>query len=262
MNLGVLAVAAKRAERLIASNSPVLLTAAGVTGVLTTAYFAAKASVQAHLIVKDEVFKRTAEAEPGERVPWPQFREKVELTWRCYIPTGLSAAMSIAAIIAANRISTNRAMAMASAYSLSEKALGEYMDRNKEKLGERKEQAFRDEIIQDKVNRIPNTEITIIDGGGDVLCYDDWSGRTFSSSMEKIKRAENLFNHMVIHDTYASLSDFYDLVGLDRTGESDNVGWNTDELLDLGFSSGHKDGVPYLAVIFKTRPEWRFNRSY
>jgi hypothetical protein len=265
MNFGVLAIAAKRAEQLISNNSPVLLTAAGVTGVLSTAYFAVKGAFQAKDIIdKENAFLENEREEHGQDNPKSlEFKDKVVLTWKCYIPTGLSAAMSITAIVAANRIGTKRATAMATAFSLSEKALVEYKDRVKEKFGERKEQAIRDEIIQERVNRTPLANKEVFVGPGDVLCFDARSLRYFASSMEKIRRAENQFNHEVIHNTYAPLSYFYELIGLEPTGESDEVGWNTDELLEVGTSSGlAENGNPYLAIVFNTRPGSRFDRTH
>lgn len=269
MNLGVLAIAAKKAEKLISNNSPVILTAAGVTGVLTTAYFAVKATLQARDLVEEEVLDRKdavgydENGDCKERVPYPTNREIVELTWKCYIPTALSAAMTITAIIAANRIGTKRAMAMASAYSISERAFTEYKERVKEKMGERKEQAVRDEIIQEQVNRTPLPKDILVMAEGDVLCFDVRSQRYFRSNMEKVKRAENQFNHDLLHSSHASLTELYILLGLDPTGESDDVGWSSDSLIELKPSSGlAENGKPYLAFEMYPTPRTRYDRVY
>jgi len=59
----------------------------------------------------------------------------------------------------------------------------------------------------------------------------------------------------VLNDFYASLSDFYDLIGLPTTSFSDEVGWNSDRLLELQFSTVlSDDGRPCISIDFRTVP--------
>ena len=54
---------------------------------------------------------------------------------------------------------------------------------------------------------------------------------------------------------YASLTDFYDEIGLPETAVSGYVGWNTDELLEVTYSSIlSDDGKPVLAIDFRADP--------
>jgi hypothetical protein len=90
--------------------------------------------------------------------------------------------------------------------------------------------------------------------GGTALCLEPYSGRYFQSDMEALKAAQNALNYQVLNSYYASLSDFYDLIGLDRTKLSDEVGWNSDELMELTFSSCLADGKPCLVMDFHVKP--------
>ena len=113
--MGILGLA-KRAQRLMVDNSPVILTAIGVTGVITTAYLTGKASIKAYRILEE-----------NESIHDPLLpKEKLALVWTCYIPPAMSAVATIAAIITANRVESRRAAALAVVYSLSEKAFEEY----------------------------------------------------------------------------------------------------------------------------------------
>ena len=244
----------KRIPKIVADNSPVILTAIGVTGALTTAYLTGKASIKATQLIH--------EIESYElRVV--DNREKIKLCWKFYIPAISSAVVTVAAIIGANRIGTRRAAALAAAFSLSERAFEEYKAKVIERVGAKKEEGFRDEIAQERVNKTydENREV-IVTGNGSVLCMDAYSGRYFLSDMETIRTAENDINHRVIHDSYASLSDFYELVGLAGTSMSDEVGWNLDKLLTIKFSATITEGAkkPCIVIDYTTAPVRHFNR--
>jgi hypothetical protein len=145
---------------------------------------------------------------------------------------------------------------MAAAYTISERAFVEYRDKARELLGDKKEQRIRDEVAQDVINRggdVPNSLVII--EGTDVLCFDALSGRYFKGSMEMLKKAQNDLNYKMIANDYASLTDFYNLIGLEPTDLSDNIGWNIDEPLELEFSSVvSPDQKPALSFSFRGQP--------
>jgi hypothetical protein len=242
---------AKRSGKFIADNSPAILTAMGVTGALTTAYLTGKASFKAAQIIDD-----LEDISIRDDVPAPTTREKFEAVWTLYIPAVATAGSSIACIILANRIGSRRAAALAATYAISEKAWAEYKEKVVERIGGRKEQDLRDEIAQDRVTRNPPTaQETIVIGGGSVLCYESFTGRYFLSSMEDLKKSQNDLNYRVLNDYYASLTDWYGLIGLPRTAFSDEVGWNSDKMLELSFSTTlTEDGRPCLSVDFAVTP--------
>jgi hypothetical protein len=246
---------------LITDNSPAILTAIGVTGTLSTAYLTGKASFKAGDILAREQRLRS---QTIDIAPILETKEKVQLVWKLYIPAAGSAVMTTAAIVCANRISTRRAAAMAAAYSISEKAWNEYKDKVVEKLGANKERAVRDEIAQDRVNSNPvGVNQVIITGGGDVLCYDMYTGRYFTSDMETLKKAQNDTNYEVLNNFYCSLTEFYNRIGLSSTTTSDDVGWNSDEMLELTFSTTMSDDQrPCLAMSFAVEPIRNFHRAH
>jgi hypothetical protein len=244
----------KTLAKFAVDNSPAILTAIGVTGTVVTAYLTGKAAYKANGII--------GMYEPFNGDPLP-LKRKVELTWKLYIPAVSVGCTTIACIILANRVGTRRAAALAAAYSLSEKALEEYKNKVVEKIGERKEQVVRDEIAQDRVNASPpvSREI-IITGDGDVLCMDSYSGRYFKSNMEKIRKAENDLNWLIINEESASLTDFYDLIGLSKTDNSDDVGWNLDKTFEIDFSGTLAEGKPCMVVTFATFPKARYYKAH
>ena len=248
MNLTELA---KRTEKLIASNSPAILTAIGVTGTLTTAFFTGRASFKAAEAIADEEYRLSVHGnQPLDS------KEKVQLIWKLYIPAVGTGVLTIVSIIGANRVGARRAAAVAAAYSISEKAIAEYKDKVIERIGATKEQKIRDEIAQDQITSSPvRSNEVIITGNGDVLCFDQFSSRYFMSSMETLKKAQNDVNYSVLNEGYASLGDFYKKLGIDTTAYSEEVGWTTDKLLDLKFSTSISDDQrPCISFNFCSAP--------
>jgi len=247
---------AKRAEKLVTHNSPAILTAAGVAGTITTAYLVGKATFKAA-----ELIRERNEAQDVHDL-WMPAKEKVELVWKLYIPAVTTGLLTVTCIVLANRIEHRRAVALAAAFTISEKALEEYKAKIVEKVGARKEQGYRDEIAQDRVNNDPlkDREVILI-GTGEQLCYDLYTGRYFRSDVESIRKAVNDINLQVINDSFASLSDFYDRIGLSATSISNDVGWNLDTVLDVKFTTTlAKDGQPCIAIDFKTFPIRGYSR--
>ena len=142
---------------------------------------------------------------------------------------------------------------MAAAYSLSEKAFTEYQEKVTETLGKGKEQKVRDEIEQDRVRANPVGPVVI--GDGQVLVYDSYTGRYFNSSVEAIRSAVNEINFQLNHNMYASLSDFYNILGWPCTDISDELGWTNAKLMVVDFSTVlADDGRPAVSIRFRTDP--------
>ena len=151
---------------------------------------------------------------------------------------------------------------MAAAYAIAERGFEEYREKIVEKLGERKEQAARDEIAQARVTKSPPPDdMVLLEDGLSVLCCDLFTGRYFLSDMETLRRAMNTINYQVNNDYYASLTDFYDQIGLPKTTMSDDFGWNADKLLELDFSTAMTpSGKPCLTFDFRVMPIRGYNR--
>lgn len=245
-------ISIKALEKLLLDNSPVLLTAIGVVGTVTTAVFAGRAAIRADYRYEAEMNRRLGQADP------PPFgnKERVQLVWTCYIPPVISGTITIAAIVGANHLGSKRAAAVAAAYTISEKAFSEYRGKVVERIGQSKEQDIREDTARAQIARNPQSESNVVlVGSGDVLCCDLFSGRYFNSSVEALKKAQNDTNYEILHNSYASLTDFYEHIGISKTDYSDEVGWNQDKLLELEFSTVlAEDGRPCVAYRFQVYP--------
>lgn len=249
MNIGAIA---SRVRKATADNAPTILTALGVTGAVTTAVLAAKGGIKAAEIVREEEARRSDE----NRTWHVDTRGWVNLTWKCFVPAVGTGAITVVSIVMANHVSTTRAAAMASAYSVSQELFREYKDKVVEKVGEEKHKEIVDDLAQDRIRRDPPPAKDVyVLGAEQYWCKDAYSGRYFKSTLESIKKAENNTNYQIIRNDYASLSDFWDELGLEKTSDSDEIGWNTDCGLEIEYGSAiAEDGTPCITVEFRTIP--------
>jgi hypothetical protein len=254
-----------KAKFLITDNSTTILTAVSVAGTVSTAVLTGRATFKAAQLIEEE--KQNAERKVslanGDAWPEPSRFDKVRWVWRLYIPPAGVMVTTVTCIIVANKIASKKIAALALAGGISERALQEYKSKVVEKLGERQDTKIRDEIAQDRVNKHPvNQREIILAGTGEVLCFDMTTGRYFQSTIEEIKRAENKINYELNNSMYASLSEFYDEIGLPPTNYTDTVGWNANNRIEVVFSATiSSDQRPCIAIDFVNPPFSEYRRS-
>lgn len=244
-------------QRFTIQNSPAILTAIGAVGVISTAVLTAKAAFASASILEEA---RNAPRLQGEDLPEITRRETAELVWREFVPPAVVGVVTLAAIIGANHIGGRRAAAFATAYKLSEKMAEEYRQKVVDTIGREKEDLLRGELTKDRVGRVPGVE-TIVLGEGEIVFYDEWSGRAFKKTIDEVHNAVNQLNYQINQSWCASLSEFYDLLGLPKTRVSDDYGWNSDELLEPYYSSCLlEDGRPARSISFNVQPFQNYSK--
>lgn len=242
-------------QKAVIKHSPEILTGLGIAGMITTTVLAVKATPKA----LDLINYRKDELETEKLPP----TEVVKTAWKCYIPAAVTCATSTACLIGASSVHLKRNAALATAYKLSESAINEYKDAVIDKIGEKKEQAIRDKVAEEKMKKNPvsSSEVFITEKGN-TLCYDTISGRYFKSDIDRIKRAENAINKQLLDEMYVSLNDLYDELDLDHTKLGDELGWKIDDgLVELYFSSQlADDGTPCVVMDFTRAPKYNFSK--
>lgn len=232
---------------------PEILTGIGLAGMITATVLAVRATPKAVKLLNEKKKELGADKLP--------VTETVKTTWKCYIPSAVTAILSSACIIGANSVHVKRYAALGAAYALSESTLKEYRDKVVETVGDKKEQKIHDEIAKDKMtqNPVSNSEV-FVTGKGETLCYDSISGRYFKSDMERLKKAANEMNRRMISEMNISLNDFYAEIGLNEIIIGDNIGWDINKgLIELGFSSQlADDGTPCLVLDFRNPPSYEY----
>ena len=261
-------------SRSLHKHSPEILTGLGIAGMITSTVLAVRATPKALQLIeerKEEINQSNFEnhidkdysLKNHKELDKLGFKETVKTTWKCYIPTAVTMTASIACLIGASSAHIRRHAVLATAYRLSETAALEYRNKVIETVGEKKEEAIRDKVNKDRIEKNPvTTNEIIITEKGNTLCYEHLSGRYFKSDIEKIKKAVNEINNRINKDYYVSLNELYDELGLEGTALGEQLGWNTNTgLIDVHFSSHlASDGVPCLALDFDNSPKYDFDK--
>lgn len=253
----------KKTKISLRNNSPLIFTVLATGGVVTTTVLTAQASFKASDLLREKLEEKKDQEENGDRNTEEfDWKEKVEIVWPLYIPAASVGVATIASIILLNRAGSRKTATATALYTMTDKAMREYQAKVVEKIGEEKETAIRDEVAQDNVTANPPVDReVIITGNGTVLFYDSITGRYFNSDVETVRKAQNDINHRVLNEMYASLSEFYELIGLATTPYSEDVGWNTDELMELEFSTTlTEDNRPCISMDYNTNPIKGYDR--
>lgn len=229
----------QKLSRTADKNSPTILTTLAISGTITTAFLAARAAYSSVKVLE--------EADPKPET----LQEKAKYAWRLYIPPVITGTATIVCITSITRVGLKRTAAMATAYTVTEQAFQEYREKVVEQLGAKKEQAIRDEVVQDKILTNPPGKEIVISGPGNVLCCELFTGRYFNSDMHTLQKAQNEVNALVVQQVSVTLDEFYDRVGLSHTSNSDMIGWDSDKLMELKISTVlTEDGRPCLAFDY------------
>lgn len=207
------------AKNFIAKNSPTILTAMSVGGLVATTVMTASATVKAVELIE------VREEDEQKRLSKTGI---VKTAWKCYIPAGIMLASTALCIVSANSIHTKRNAALAGAYLLSETAFKEYRDKVKEVAGPKKAKKVEEEIVQDHVLATPKPDESIMvkTGHGDTLCFDNSTGRYFRASVEYLKKKENSLNEWLLKENWLTLNDIYYELGLPPVALGYDLGYD------------------------------------
>ena len=245
----------ENAGALAKKHSPEILLGMGIVLGISTTVEAVRATPKALMLIEEK--KLDLDTEKLTVV------ETVKTTWPCYIFPMITGIGSIACLVGANSVHARRNAAIATAYTLSETALREYKEKILETIGEKKEKQVREAISKDRVEKNPVSENkVVVVGKGKSLCYEPLSGRYFETDIDLLQKEVNEINKTLLFDSYVSLNDFYDKIGLEGTKMGDELGWNIAQgLIEMDYSTQTaSDGRPCLVLDFVNAPAYDYNK--
>jgi len=235
-----------KAQTFTADNSPTILTAIGVTGAITSAYLASKATVRAVDIIQLEKEQYRIDGTtrfgkvPADRTEILTKKQKFQLLWKLYIPAAGVLTLTCASIVCANRIGMRRTATAAAAAALAERGWDEYKEQVRDQIGKQKSRQVEDAVAQKKVdNFVASNGPVVVPTEGKVWCMDGYSGRPLMTTINTIERAVNEINRQIqtAFEGSATVSDFYDKIGLEHTSLSDEMGWHAGQVLSLRWTT-------------------------
>lgn len=206
-------------------NSATILTCIGAVGVVGTAVLTTKATIKASKLLEE------AENEKGEELTT---LETIRVAGPSFIPAAVAGVSTIACIFGANILNKRHQASLVSAYALIDNSYKQYKNKVKELYGEETHNNIIDAIAKEQCKDvhisaggvISNYSQEIDEESEPRLFYDEYSGRYFESTIEKVLLAEYHLNRNYILRGFARLNEFYDFLGLEPTDYGNVVGWD------------------------------------
>lgn len=214
-------------QRWLTQNSSTILTCMGAAGVIATAVLAVKETPKALALIERAGYEKGSDENPIEDMEYTPLTaiETIKVAWKCYIPAAGVGIATIACIFGANTLNKRQQAALMSAYALLDQTYKEYKSKVKEVLGEEAEQKVEDKIAEEKVSDICPAD-------GKLLFYEPNYGQGFERTMLEVQDAEYRLNQKFAVEGEASLNDFFELLGLNKTDTGDLIGWSQEMAWD------------------------------
>ena len=256
-----------------------IMLGSAIAGTILTAVASWKAGIKADKILtaqreKMDALKADFEAEDIGMTEEEFNEKKKEITIDTVkqmapvvAPVALSASGTIISVVGGYKVASKQIATLSALYSMAEKSLGDYQDKAKEFLGDKKAGELHDKVKEGKILDNPPSETdTIINTGkGTTLCLDDWSGRYFYSSPEEIRKSFNIINKRMMDEYYISLNELYDELGLPDIKLGEDIGFNIDDgLIDIDhlFTAAlHNGSTPILSLDYDVSPKYSEHRG-
>lgn len=217
----------KKSGLYLKRNAPTILTCVGAVGVVATTVTAVKSTPKALDILEK------AKDEKGEDLTK---LEIVKYAGPVYIPTIIFGVSTIACIFSANILNKRKQATLISAYALLDNSYKEYKKKVTELYGDKADFEVTNEIAKDNYE-----EDTVINSSDDIenqqLFYDMYSKRYFTTTNETVLSAEYAINKIMAQDSYATLNEFYDLLGIPNVEYGDTIGWSAAQLFEMHWTS-------------------------
>ena len=151
-------------------------------------------------------------------------QEKIKKTWKCYIPSAAIATSTILCIIYSDKVTMNEKIALLNTLT----TVQDNYRNLKTAVNETCTPETREDIIKKTIKKKVPKEL-YLERTGEKIFYEDYMGKHFYSTIDNVLKAEYLFNKQLSIVGYASLNDFYKLVGLPETDQGVYLGWGVND---------------------------------
>lgn len=204
---------------------PTILSIISVAGLAATVVTAVRATPKAVKILEERKSDNDGELTVGEMV---------KATWKCYIPTVVTGIGTAACIIGANVLNRKMQASLASAYALVSNSYQKYKSKVVELYGTEAHDKIMASISAEKSNALPiiaesfikNSCLDFDEKEEEILFYDAFSERYFTSTISKVLQAEYHLNRNYVLGGEVDVNDLYDFLGISRIDAGGIIGWS------------------------------------
>lgn len=261
----------KVGKNFIMTYRPELLLGAAVTTSIGGAVLAAKGGYEARGIVDAEIERR--KNEPGyipaeNRNPELTVKEKIQLTWLCYMPAALTTTTAVGSIAGLHlvHIKDKKAMATAALAAIDEvkNSAKSFEKELTEVLSPEEKEDIQGRLMEKNIDpetgvaKMQNTDGEIEDF---YLVRDLKTGRDIWSNVQRIEDAVNAVNAAIAKNGDCELNHFYEMAGFQTIPEGDDWGWSG-AFLELKWDKTVRDdNRPVRTFEFRSKPTESYDKK-
>lgn len=273
---------AGKAELMLKKNSPEILLAVGIVGIVGTVITACKATLRADEILEYHKMKmkdihdakEIADQNP-EDVNYAYddelYRMDVGVRYlktagnmiKLYGPTIALGGLSLACILVSRNIMQKRYLGVVAAYNGVSAAFEQYRKRVREEYGDGLDKHFRYGTTYEELpvydengkktkekEQVENTETNMVIPNDDTCRFFDSNNPNWDSnpafSMMWLRGRQNYLNDLLHTRGHVFLNEVYDALGFSHTPQGAVIGWidgGDDDCIDFGLYDPKKEGV-------------------
>lgn len=243
-----------RTSLVLKKNSPNIMVATGVIGVIAGAILLCKETLKVNDILeesREEIDTIKKEFPDDKKELTKAYISTAKKVTVAYAPGIIIGTASLGLILAANNEQNRRIAAVGAAYSAIDTAFSSYRKAVIEELGEEKDLQFRHGLVKKKIEEVeidPETGkekkvkkdalVSTIDGYSDYSRFFDSSCPDWEESPEQnfifLRMQQNYANDKLKIQGHLFLNEVYDMLGLPRTEAGSVVGWIYDSENPIG----------------------------
>lgn len=255
---------------------PELLLGAAVTSAVGGAVLAAKGGYEARGIIEreraDRVLNGTekwfpnylAFSEAMDASPQIPVKEKIQLTWLCYVPAAVAVTTSVGSIGGLHlvHVKEKRALATAALAAIDEVKAEAKRFVDDETVGALTPEE-KDSILESRAGEEEGIA-RIKNQNGDIeelyLVRDGKTGRDIWSNRSRIESAVLDVNNFIAKNGDCDLNSFYENAGFESIPEGEDWGWSGDWVELKWDDISRDDGRPVRRFTFRAAPKAEYDR--
>jgi hypothetical protein len=261
----------KVGKNFIMAHRPELLLGAAVTSSIGGAILAAKGGYQARHIIElervDRVLNGAEEwfptyldfSEAMDNAPQIPIKEKIQLTWLCYLPAAVTVTTSVGSITGLHlvHVKEKRALATAALAAIEEVKAESKQFLKDNTVGNMTEEE-KEKVLEDRLENGGKVINEYTDGEIEemYLVRDGKTGRDVWSNKNRMEEAVLDVNNFIARHGECDLNSFYSNAGFGATPEGDDWGWKGADWVELVWDTTVRDdGRPVRRFAFRTQPK-------
>ena len=241
----------------IMKSMPTVLFISGIAGIFVSEVMVARDTLKAQRVLTGEV--KIKMIDDGSPEPYADnapiailcntkpeyYKERIKATWKCYIPTAISTTLTIAALIASNRLTAKQVAMLSSAVAGAGSLVNRYRDKIREHVSPEVLKEIDKEIAAEEITKAKPPVIStsgLISSehfdpsvDGEYLFFDPFTKIKFRASKLGVLAAKYYLNRNFALGGCVGLEMFYNFLGMDLPEEYRACEWDCEYICDSGY---------------------------